>query len=97
MLCMLRCPGYVSKLTVVHCDDRCGGDNAQVPEAQNVQYENHESVASDQEHSAPQYDQANDSAGSAYGRHGTNEEDKRHTSNATQASVASDVYRSLSS
>ncbi|KAG8341528.1 hypothetical protein ERJ75_000448100 [Trypanosoma vivax] len=97
LLCMLRCAGYVSKLTVGHCDDKCGGDNVQVPEGRNVEPESHENVASDQEHREPQDGQANGSAGLADGRRGTNEEDEKHTSNATQASVASDVYRSLTS
>ncbi|KAG8341680.1 hypothetical protein TRVL_07488 [Trypanosoma vivax] len=97
LLCMLRCAGYVSKLSIGHCDDKCGGGNVQVPEAQNVEPESHENVASDKEHRELQDDQANGSAGLADGQHGTNEEDEKHTSNATQASVASDVYRSLSS
>ncbi|KAG8339118.1 hypothetical protein TRVL_10055 [Trypanosoma vivax] len=97
LLCMLRCAGYVSKLSIGHCDGKCGGDNAQVPEAQDLKYESHENVASDQEHSEPQDVQANGSAGSADGRHGTNEEEEKRTNNATQASVASDVYRSLTS
>ncbi|KAG8341202.1 hypothetical protein TRVL_07972 [Trypanosoma vivax] len=97
MLCMLRCAGYVSKLSIGYCDDKCVDDNAQVPEARNVEPEGHENVASDREHREPQDDQANGSAGSADGRRGTNEEDEKHTSNATQASVASDVYRSLRS
>ncbi|KAH8618114.1 hypothetical protein ERJ75_000308500 [Trypanosoma vivax] len=37
LLCMLRCSGYVSKLSIVNCDDKCVGDNVQVPEAQNVE------------------------------------------------------------
>ncbi|KAG8340159.1 hypothetical protein ERJ75_001052900 [Trypanosoma vivax] len=97
LLCMLRCAGYASKLSIDHCDDKCGGDNVQVPEGRNVEPESHESVASDQEHSEPQDGQANGSAGLADGRHGTNEEDEKRTNNATQASVASDVYRSLTS
>ncbi|CCD19525.1 hypothetical protein ERJ75_001518500 [Trypanosoma vivax] len=97
LLCMLRCAGYASKLSIGHCDDKCVGDNVQVPEAQNVEPEGHENVANGERHREPQDDQANGSAGSADGRRGTNEEDEKHTSNATQASVASDVYRSLSS
>ncbi|KAG8342883.1 hypothetical protein TRVL_06284 [Trypanosoma vivax] len=97
LLCMLRCAGYVSKLTIGHCDDKCGGGNVQVPEAQNVEPESHENVANGERHRELQDDQANGSAGLADGQHGTNEEDEKHTSNATQASVASDVYRSLTS
>ncbi|KAH8604529.1 hypothetical protein ERJ75_001708900 [Trypanosoma vivax] len=93
---MLRCAGYASKLTVGNCDDRCGVTMSK-SQKRDVEPKSHENAASDQEHREPQDDQANGSAGSADGRRGTNEEDEKHTSNATQASVASDVYRSLSS